>query len=41
MNYSQHFEEFGSCMSEHMNLAMLAEKRLAKGQASASNQVFT
>lgn len=43
MNYSQCFEESGSCISDHVNLAMLAEPRLAvaKGLASASNILFS
>lgn len=43
MNYSQCFKESGSCISDHMNLARLADPRLAvaKGQASASNLPFS
>lgn len=37
MNYSQCFEEPGSRVPDHVNLAMLAQQKLAvvKGEASA------
>lgn len=43
MNFSQCFEESGSCISDHVNVAVLAEPRLAvaKGLASASNLPFS
>lgn len=43
MNYNQCFESSGSCIADHMNLAMLAEPRLAvtMGPASASNIPFS